>query len=301
MKQELFALGLSALSIGLARSVGSTGFPVSAVQAGELERLEFAPAEAAPERVVTVALLPEELLVDVLPPERWVGISSIVDWPSSSAAYGRFPAKVTRTTGTAETILSLDPDLVLLSDYNQPTTEALLQNAGVPVWRVRSPSTLPELFVEWRKLGRVVHRAEQVEPLVRAAEARYERLRGTVPPATVLFLQGHYAYSDGALQVDCAERAGLRNLLAGDGRGPTPKLSDEELATLEPDFLFLAAPVSGASEVEPGSELPGLPHGAFDGPRTKVFLVPEALLGAIGQFALDACELYVNLARGGVR
>jgi len=301
MKQELLALGVTALSMGLAHTLGSAGFPVSSVQAGELDRQSLTSSTEAPRRVVSVALLPEELLVSVLPEERWKGISPIVDWPGSTMAYGRFPSAAKRTSGTAEGILSLEPDLVLLSDYNQPTIEALLDNAGVRVWRVKTPSTLPELFAEWRELGRVVHRSEQIEPLVRAAEARYERLADAVPRATALFLQGYYAYADGALQTACAERAGFQNLLRGDLRGPTPKLSDEELATLEPAFLFLAAQVPSATQLEPGAALPGLPAGAFDSPHTRVFLVPEALIGAISQYALDACELYVTLARGEVR
>lgn len=298
MKQELLALGVSLSSIAFAGGLGSAGPPVSLVQAGELPRRELAALAEAPKRVVSVALLPEELLVDVLPEERWVGISPIVDWSGSTAAYGRFPRTAKRTNGTAEAILGLEPDLVLLSDYNQPTIEAALDSAGVRVWRVKSPSTLPELFAEWRKLGELVHRASEVEPLVRAAEARYQRIEDAVPPATALFLQGYYAYADGALQTACAKSAGFRNLLEGDARGPTPKLSDEELATLQPDFLFLAAPVASATSVEPGAPLPGLPHGAFEGSRAKVFLVPEALVGAISQYALDACELYVKLAQG---
>lgn len=299
MKQELVALGVTALSVALAHILGSAEFPVFAVQAGELERRSPAPSTRPPSRVVSVALLPEELLIDVLPHEHWIGISPIVDWPGSTMAYGRFPRAAKRTSGTTEAILSQAPDLVVLSDYNQPTLEALLHDADVPVWRVKTPSTLPELFDEWRKLGQVLHRSEQVEPLVRAAEARYERLAHAVPAATALFLQGYYAYADGALQAACAERAGFQNLLRGDARGPTPKLSDEELATLEPEFLFLAAPVPAAARVEPGAALPGLPEGAFDGDHTRIFLVPEALLGAISQYAIDACELYVNLARGG--
>lgn len=299
MKQELLALGICALSIGLAQSVGHAGFPVSAVRTGELERAPLATPERAPERVVTVALLPEELLVDVLERERWLGISPIVDWPGSSAASARFPVTAQRTSGTPEAILSLGPDLVLLSDYNQPTTEALLENAGVPVWRVRTPSTMTELFEEWRKLGTIVHRPKKVDGLARAAETRYERLRGSIPPSSALFLQGRFGYARGSLQVDCPERAGFRNLLSGDARGATPKLSEEELATLAPEFLFLAAPVEKAREIRRGERLPDLPAGAFDHPSLRAFLIPEALMGAISQFALDACELYVKIARGG--
>lgn len=299
LKHELLALGICALSIALAHGSGRAGSPVSAVSAGELERPPLKVPRSAPERVVTVALLPEELLVDILEPARWVGISHVADWPGSSAVSARFPDKARRTSGTPEAILSLNPDLVILSDYNQPTTETLLENAGVPAWRVHAVSTLPELFVEWRKLGALVHRAPAVDELVQAAEARYVRLQGSVPTSSALFLQGRYGYARGALQVDCPERAGFRNLLPGDQRGATPKLSEEELATLKPDFLFLAAPVAVARKVLAGDLPSELPPGAFDDPSTKAFLVPEALMGSISQLALDSCELYVSLALRG--
>lgn len=298
MKQELLALGICALSWGLARGVGNAGSPVSALQAGELDRKALGAPQGAPGRIVTAALLPEELLVDVLEPSQWVGISHIVDWPSSSTASARFPRDAQRTSGSPEAILSLGPDLVILSDYNLPATESLLQNANVRVWRVRAVSTLPELFAEWRRLGVIVEREERVERLARAAEARYEKLWARVPPASALFLQGSYAYARGALQVDCPERAGFRNLLSGDVRGWTPKLSEEELSTLKPDFVFLGASVSTAREMARGEPLPNLPVGAFSNPSARVFLVPEALMGSISQFTLDACELYVHLALG---
>jgi ABC-type Fe3+-hydroxamate transport system substrate-binding protein len=288
-------LGWGALSFALIRGSGTVGLPVSTVLAGELERGDVK-LTAEPRRIVTAALLPEELLAHVLEPERWVGISYVVDWPSTSPAAARFPKTSHRITGSAEAILSLAPDLVILSDYSHPSTEILLSNANVPVWRVRAARNVEELLGEWRRLGEVVHRSFEVGELIKKTSLRYEKLTATVPGYSVLFLQGRYAYAEGAIQAACPKRAGFRNVLRGDARGSTPQISDEELAVLRPDFVFLAAPVDTPTEVPPGGILPGLPQGVFHEDPPHVFLFPEVLMGSISQFVIDACEQYVSVA-----
>lgn len=297
MKQELFALGVCLLSAVWAQSIGPSGSPISAIHSGDLATVALEVPEKAPERVVTAALHPEELLLDLLEPERWVGISHIVDSAGSSAASARFPRSSRRVSGSPEAILSLKPDLVIVSDYTLATTEMLLGNAGVPVWRVPTPRSLPDLFDEWQRLGELVHRGSEAKELVLAARARLERLRGSLPPLAALFIQGRYAYAEGALQVDCPTYAGLTNLLPDDGRGPTPLLSEEELAVLEPDLVFLGAPIERARELDRREALPGLPRGAFSGRWPRVFLIPASLMSSMSQFALDSCELYVSLVK----
>ncbi len=297
MKQELFAFGVCLFSAVWAKSIGPRGSPVSAVHSEDLASPELVVPETTPERVVTAALYPEELLLDLLEPERWVGISHIVDWPGSSAVSSRFPQSSRRVSGSPEAILSLNPDLVIVSDYTLAPTEILLRSAGVPVWRVPTPRTLSELFEEWQRLGDLVHRSARAAEFVSAARARLEKLRGTLPPLRALFIQGRYAYAARALQVDCPTQAGLRNLLSDDGRGPTPLLSEEELAVLTPELVFLGAPVEAAEELDPGEPLPGLPAGAFLGQKPRVLLIPANLMGSMSQPALDACELYVSLVK----
>lgn len=297
MKQELFAFGVCLLSAVWAKSIGLSGSPVSAIHSGDLATRELRLPERAPERVVTAALYPEELLLDLLEPERWVGISRIVDWPGSSAVSSRFPKNSRRVSGSPEAILSLNPDLVIVSDYTLAATEVLLRSAGVPIWRVPTPRTLSELFEQWRRLGDLVHRSPRATELVSAAQARLEKLRGALPPLGALFIQGRFAYASGALQVDCPTQAGLQNLLSDDGRGPTPLLSEEELAVLTPDLVFLGAPVETARKLEPNEPLPELPPGAFLGKKPRVFLIPSSLMGSMSQLALDACELYVSLVQ----
>lgn len=297
MVQGTFAslVALAVLGLGACRPAPEVGDPIAA----DVPRSSsWTPSGAR--RIVTAALLPEDLLLGVLPPERWVGISFVVDWPSSTPNSALFPSSIPRVNGGAESILARGPDLVLLSDYNNVSTEFQLEDAGVRVERVPTPKTFEALFRLWRDLGRLVDREPAADALARAAEVRFARLAGAAPRKRVLLLFGRFAYSGDSIHADCLRHVGLENVLARDPRGTTPELSGEELATLRPDLVFLSTPVTTPRRASLDELPPELPYRMLpESRRPSVVHFPEAWLGSLSQHALTACEAYVSLAREG--
>ena len=88
---------------------------------------------ATPRRIVSIALSADETLVDLVPPERLVGVTTFIDDPSIPPASGRVPAAAVRVTGEPEALLALRPDIVFASAYTRPDALAILAGAGVPV------------------------------------------------------------------------------------------------------------------------------------------------------------------------
>ncbi len=250
------------------------------------------------QRVVTAALLPEDLLLGVLPTERWAGISFVVDWPSSTPNSALFPKSIPRVNGGAESILARAPDLVLLSDYNNVSTEFQLEDAGVRVERVPTPRTFSDLFRLWRDLGRLVDNEAGADAAAKEAEARFARLRDAAPRKRVLLLFGRFAYSGDSIHSDCLRHIGLENAIGQDPRGATPELSTEELATLRPELLFLSSPVAKPRRAAVDELPPELPYRLLpEEKRPVVVQFPDAWLGSLSQHALTACEAYVTVAK----
>ncbi|MBM4363261.1 MAG: ABC transporter substrate-binding protein [Deltaproteobacteria bacterium] len=288
-------VAVAVLGVGACRPAPEVGDPIAA---DAPRSSSWAPSGA--KRIVTAALLPEDLLLGVLPEERWAGISFVVDWPSSTPSSGLFPSSIPRVNGGAESILARSPDLVLLSEYNNAATEFQLEDAGVRVERVPTPRTFESLFRLWRDLGRLVDREATAAALAEAAEARFARLARKAPPKRVLLLFGRFAYAGDSLHADCLRHVGLENVLTRDPRGTTPELSAEELATLRPNLVFLSAPVTTPRLASVDELPPELPYRMLpDTRRPAVVHFPEAWLGSLSQHALTACEAYVDLAQEG--
>ena len=264
---------------------------------------DSAPVRRAPERVLSTALLADELLLETLPLERWVGVSYVVDWPSATPSAGRFPESLVRTLGTTEDILSRRPDLVVFSPYNDALTVAQLQRSGVALHLVPAASTFEELLAAWAALGDRVGQREASESAIERARARLELIRERgrramhLPEAErrTLLLQGMFSYGPGSLQHDCLVQAGLVNVLPRQDSAENPALNVEYVLRLAPEIIFVAANVRAPREAAQ-SELPrGVPWRAVPAvQRRRVVAVPGSWMASISHHALLACEAYAT-------
>jgi iron complex transport system substrate-binding protein len=94
-----------------------------------------APVPAAPQRIVSLNLCTDQLLMALVPPQR---IASIT-WLSRTegdAALLPLARRIPVNHGTAEEVLAARPDLVLAGRYTTGATRALLHRAGVPLLEV---------------------------------------------------------------------------------------------------------------------------------------------------------------------
>src|SRR5579872_91380 len=79
-------------------------------------RPEAPPAAGTPRRIVSLTLATDEMLLDLVPVERVIGVTFLVDDPEISNVAGRYPPDVPRLRqGDAERIVGMQPDLVCLA------------------------------------------------------------------------------------------------------------------------------------------------------------------------------------------
>jgi iron complex transport system substrate-binding protein len=255
---------------------------------------------AEPRRIVSSALVADELLLELVPLARLAAVSYVVDWPDATPVGARFPPGLRRVSGRVEELIALAPDLVLLSDYNPVTTSMFLRNAGIAVVRVPSPQDLAGLFAAARLLGRLTGSAPRAEALIRdwqAELARIASLPRPQPPPTALALAGSYAFGPGSLQDECLRHAGYRNALADPRRVGTRLLNSERVLALDPDLLFVAASITEPRRALLDDLPPGLPWSSLRAVRKQsMFALPAASMGSLTHHALAACAAYAAFA-----
>jgi iron complex transport system substrate-binding protein len=216
-------------------SEGDTSFPVRI--ADDLKRTVVLAAE--PRRIV--ALLPShtETLFALGVGDRVVGVDDFSDYPEAATHLpklgGLYDARL-------ESLLSLEPDLVLMSEASRSIQP--LERAGATVW-AGSASTFDDVFRVIEAIGRLVGRAARARAMTAAIRDQIdgvERAAHRGPPPTVYFELDATPYAAGAPSFigGLIARAGGINIVPSE-LGEFPKLNPEWIIARDPDVILGAS------------------------------------------------------------
>jgi len=205
--------------------------------------------ERAPERVVSVAPDLTEIIFAIGEGQRLVGVSDFCDYPPEAAD----KEKVGNLTGpSVETILSLQPDLVLVVRGVSSEVIDSLRAAGIKVVG-KDPGSLAEVIEMVREVGRMLGgesaagklagemaaRRRQVEE--RAAE--YVRRQGRPRVLFLISLEPVFVAGPGSFANDLIRLAGGQNVVGEGGEEvnrPWPQYSLEKIVAQDPDLIIAA-------------------------------------------------------------
>ena len=254
-----------------------------------------------PRRIVSLTLASDEILLDLVPPERLAALTIFVDSPSNSVASALAPKGPARVVGEPESLLALEPDLIVASAYTRPDALSLLEGSGVPVIGIGSHATFDDILATVTMLGAAVGAPDRALLLVTAARSRIDavvgRRRGR--PRRVLIWDGGFTYGRGTLEDEMVRLAGGENV--AHGLEGAAALTEEAVVAFDPEVIIV--PVQGAVVEQDAPRLVG------DSPiwratdalrRGDVHGVPRAWIGSVSHHAIRALEaIAVILDRGG--
>jgi iron complex transport system substrate-binding protein len=202
-----------------------------------------AAAAESPRRVASLNLTADEILAEILPPDRLVGITRFADEKGTSNVVGRVPPSVVRfPRADIERLVALAPDLVVVSEYTDADFLRLLERSGLRVHQMRGLDSMAGFRQAILDLGQAVGEAAAAERLV----ARYDatladlrgRLRGAAAPRVLYWANPHTAGGGTAIGA-LIECAGATNAGAQMGlRGIVP-LGAERAFVADPDALLV--------------------------------------------------------------
>jgi len=148
-----------------------------------------------PARVASLNLSADEVLVAILPPERLVSVTQWADAPGTSNVVGRVRPGVHRfVKADLEQLVSLRPDLVVVSEYTDADFRRQLELSGLRVHRMVGLGTLAGIRGAILDLGRAVEEEEAAQGLVAEFDGKLaelgRRLAGATRPR-VLYWSGN--------------------------------------------------------------------------------------------------------------
>jgi ABC-type Fe3+-hydroxamate transport system substrate-binding protein len=197
-----------------------------------------APVEppARPERIVAVGLHQDEVAL-ALAPERVVGVDRFADDREASFVVDEARAIEARVTVSSESILRLDPDLVLLPGWVDRELEAAITRAGVAVHREPVVTSVEDIEVSVRRMGVLLDARAEADALVAELHRALDGLPSPTrrPSALLLSATGTSPGRD-TLFAELVARAGGRIAIERSGIVP---LSMEAVLALDPEVIFL--------------------------------------------------------------
>jgi iron complex transport system substrate-binding protein len=242
-----------------------------------------------PARIASLNLAADEVLAEILPIDRLVGVTALVDEKGTSNALGRVPASVPRfPKADLERLLSVRPDLVIVSEYTDADFLRLLEQSGVRHHRMKGLGSLPGIRQAVLDLGDAVGEPEGARRLIARFDATLAdleaRLRGA-PRPRVLYWAGGLTAGGGTAIGSLIECAGGVNVGAEMGlRGIEPAGAERAYAA-GPERLLVGEGWQSAESLRRHPLLSRLP--AVRGGH--LVTMPTELLVALNHHSAEGC------------
>jgi iron complex transport system substrate-binding protein len=203
--------------------------------------------EGPPARVLIGNASAADMLTALVGPERIAALpaqaflySKLADEPGAFAGVARFHAF------DAETVLSFEPDLVVVDPWAAPETVARLREIGLAVLSLPQVVALDDVRTSIRVLGLALGAEQRADAVLLDVDERVARLRAGAAARAGLSAAsytnsgaGGWSAGLGTTNHELIELAGLTNATAAAGRRDHVRTSFEDLYALDPDFLIV--------------------------------------------------------------
>lgn len=210
-------------------------------------RLDFEPTrvertEIPPRRIASLVSEADEMILGLVGPERMVCATYLSTIPESSNVVdlaAKVPVRITHIA-QVEPVILLEPDLVVVDDFNRPEVLFLMERAGLRIHRLRYPRGLEDVKSNLRHLGRVLGEEGRSEAWIREidrlASVAASRLAGREKVRTLVLSGAFWAEGKGTLVDELVRVSGGRNVV----EGPSRVLSPEEILLLSPQVVVMS-------------------------------------------------------------
>jgi iron complex transport system substrate-binding protein len=248
-----------------------------------LALLLAARADAAPRRIVSINPCIDAILMHVADRSQIAAISHYSkDLRATSITLSQaalFPA----TSGTAEEIVAIAPDLVLTGPHVEPATMTALRRLRIPVVQVAVPDTIAQSRRQIEDVARAVGHPARGAALIGRIDAAIASASPASPPIDALIWQGGGLVPGTATLADDLLRvSGFRNKSAEYGLEKWDVLPLEPLLARPPQLLLTIGETARADRML------GHPAMARLAGRVAVRPWPERLLHCGGPTIIDA-------------
>ncbi len=234
-------------------------------------------AAAPPARIVSINLCADALLLSLANPSQIIDLSPYATDPTMSYLASSADA-FRHDAADAETVVGLDPDLVLAGRFTKLATRDMLNRLGYRVVLLDAPRSIGESIDQIREVADLVGYPARADSLIGAIDSARRRAAGEAgpshPTAAVYQRRGYVTGAD-TLTGELMSIVGFTNAggtLSGATGGFVPL---ERLVEDRPDYIIVSSADPPAQDQ--GSAL--LAHPALEAlyPPSRRIVLPERL------------------------
>ena len=240
---------------------------------------------AAPQKIVSLNLCTDQLLMLLADPDQIASLSKIVDDPNVSFLAEK-SAEFKKNRGDAEEIFMNSPDLVVAGVYTEKATVQILQSLGIRVEIFPIEQNFDDIVKNIRKMGQLVGHPGRAKRMIDDFNVRLEELRSgiTEKPRAAIYSANGYTTGSDTLSGQILKTAGFRNITEEVGMSFGGTLPLETLVMLKPDLVITGKAYPGHSRSEEILKHPALrPFRAITQTDAKWICGTPAVLDAVAE------------------
>lgn len=249
-------------------------------------------ASALP-RVVSINPCVDAVLLQIADPKQIAAISHYSHDERASSIPLDQARRFAATSGTAEEVVALAPDLVLSGAHVAPSTIAALQRMNIPLVQISVPESIAESAAQVRTIAAAVGQTARGEALVTRIDdaVHAAAAKGGTRPGALIWQGGGLVPGDGTLASELLRVTGFRNMSADYGLKRWDVLPLEHLVARPPRVLLSVGAQDHSDRMLSHPVLNGLTQ------QITVHRYPERLLHCGGPTIVDAVRHLASIRR----
>ena len=198
----------------------------------------------APQRVVSLNLCTDQLLLMLLPRERIAMLSQLATDRSLSWVAGQ-AGGIARFDGSVERIVQLEPELILAGTLASRDSIDALQRLGYPVHTIAMPETIADTLAFIEQVAALVGEPAAGRALIDRTTHRLEAARSAsrtrTPGLALIYLPNGLSPGAGTLKDELLALTGWRNLARERGVEGYGSIALEDLVLHRPQLVIFDA------------------------------------------------------------
>ena len=196
-------------------------------------------------RIASLTLSGDEMILGLVSHNRIVGLSGKINKNPGVSYIIEEAEKFPVVESNIETMIELEPDLVIAADWIRKEEMLQIEEAGANVYTYKTPSSFEEQKALIRKLAAIVKEEEQGEAIVKDMEERLAALQKRIADeykGEKLRMMMYTAYEttsgEGTTFNDMVRLIGGINAAAEAGIKGSEKISKEKVIEINPDVII---------------------------------------------------------------
>ena len=245
--------------------------------------------EGYPQRIVSVAPTPTEMLFAVGAGDLIVGLDAWSDYPTQTKNI----TKVGDFELNLEQIMTLKPDLIVSGDLVPQTDLEILESNGIP-YMIIADRTLNDVYGSIQLIGNVTNHASNASMLVKSLKDRVEAVtnktlaNGVSHPKVYLEYWPMFTFGPGSFGDDIIRLAGGTNIGAIKDT-EYPSVTDEFVVSQNPDVIvYTTGPSTTTNSTEIQARPGWIQTNAVS--QLKIYSIDDNLVSRYGPRIIDGLE-----------